>query len=914
MADRYKTGNLLLRRPNVSGKDVPNHPLMGSYTALPHYLSLTNVPYLSSQFALNSTHELFFSTYRPTAQGRKRPENDANKTFQHYSSLPYNYYSYRNCMSDLEQIMETSEQYEHLKTMRFYDYLNRMSILNSRPIYGRDLRKAVKVQLLLSNLYQKAVKYGKGDVPSAILNCAATQRVPSECTCQDLDNNTVPEGCFVVLECANKKASERKKIKKPQSFLFDPQSYVESNKFFPEMADEEKKLVITIDRDFLAQSAPPAEEQKAAIPLQTEPVANKLPEEHKAVTPEEPRRPIVQPPPPTQPQPQPHQQPFQENAAPEDESMDLGDDHSEVGGYLTRSKMKSMEVRQVPPPVLYNGVTVELIPTRFLESMDHQPEGQQQQMEDSEDPNKDGSIREEEERKEDVGKFLSYRYTDAIKDMIKQPNQRQKELHTMLRQFKVIQPKTLCVGVKLWPASYSTIYKNEESFFTVAYRRLMSAHFVQRALRIANFLSFPDRKLIQYDSGKLQKMSLLLKRLKAQNSKVLIFTQMSKMLDIIESFLNLHGYTYVRLDGSIKVEIRQAIVDRFNNDPRIFCFISSTRCGGIGINLTAADAVIFYDSDWNPAMDKQAQDRCHRIGQTKTVHIYRLITLNTVEENIFKKSLQKREIGGLIMEDGQFDTEFFQKINFKDVLEEEHLVKRKDNIFQKEHITVDESAAKESGPVQEQGKEFMKKLEDALLVIEDKEDVEAAQKAKKEIVDEFEFSEHEDGPQPANGTAAQPSAVAPEQKQVQTHVQVQAPVQPTPPPKKEEELKKNELVDWENNEALLRVTKKSLEFYQRLHPFDEFYTIRSVKDKRSVAEEEDAEMAEEKDKEKPAAGEEEEKAEESDGSSYSIISDTECDDLPESVKIDARRAYEETRKVVLAEAQAPATPTNTLYP
>lgn len=109
------------------------------------------------------------------------------------------------------------------------------------------------------------------------------------------------------------------------------------------------------------------------------------------------------------------------------------------------------------------------------------------------------------------------------------------------------------------------------------------------------------------------------------------------------------------------------MVDRFNLDPKIFCFISSTRCGGIGINLTGADCVIFYDTDWNPAMDKQAQDRSHRIGQTKTVHIYRLISINTIEENIFKKSLQKRELGGLIIE-GNFNTEMFHKISMKDLM------------------------------------------------------------------------------------------------------------------------------------------------------------------------------------------------------------------------------------------------------
>ena len=82
---------------------------------------------------------------------------------------------------------------------------------------------------------------------------------------------------------------------------------------------------------------------------------------------------------------------------------------------------------------------------------------------------------------------------------------------------------------------------------------------------------------------------------------------MTKVLDLLEEFLNIHGYTYVRLDGSTKIEERQRVIDIFNNDKRVFVFMASTRSGGIGINLTAADAVIFYDSDWNPAMDRQAQ-------------------------------------------------------------------------------------------------------------------------------------------------------------------------------------------------------------------------------------------------------------------------------------------------------------------
>src|SRR5262249_38139601 len=140
---------------------------------------------------------------------------------------------------------------------------------------------------------------------------------------------------------------------------------------------------------------------------------------------------------------------------------------------------------------------------------------------------------------------------------------------------------------------------------------------------IGGHFYFPDKRLLQFDCGKLQALAMLLRELKTGGHRCLIFTQMTRMLDILEEFLNLHGYTYSRLDGTTKPEQRQLLMERFNNSPKIFAFILSTRSGGIGVNLTGADTVIFYDSDWNPAMDAQAQDRCHRIGQTRPVHIYR---------------------------------------------------------------------------------------------------------------------------------------------------------------------------------------------------------------------------------------------------------------------------------------------------
>ena len=142
-------------------------------------------------------------------------------------------------------------------------------------------------------------------------------------------------------------------------------------------------------------------------------------------------------------------------------------------------------------------------------------------------------------------------------------------------------------------------------------------------IRQTRFLQFPERRLIQYDCGKLQILDKLLSALKRDKHRCLIFTQMTKMLDILEAFLNSRSHAYLRLDGTTPILQRQILMERFNSDTKIFLFILSTRAGGIGVNLTGADTVIFYDSDWNPTMDAQAQDRCHRIGQAKDVHIYR---------------------------------------------------------------------------------------------------------------------------------------------------------------------------------------------------------------------------------------------------------------------------------------------------
>lgn len=168
-----------------------------------------------------------------------------------------------------------------------------------------------------------------------------------------------------------------------------------------------------------------------------------------------------------------------------------------------------------------------------------------------------------------------------------------------------------------------------------------------------------------YDSGKMDLLYNLMIRLRKEKRKVLIFTQMTKMLNFLERFLAAKGFSYVRLDGSVPAEKRQIIVQTFNKSPKIMVFISSTRVGGIGINLTAADTVIFYDNDWNPAIDKQAQDRCHRIGQCRDVTVYRMVTRHTIEENILMTSDLKAKMDDLVLNKGQFNLlKLFQSRGF----------------------------------------------------------------------------------------------------------------------------------------------------------------------------------------------------------------------------------------------------------
>ena len=135
---------------------------------------------------------------------------------------------------------------------------------------------------------------------------------------------------------------------------------------------------------------------------------------------------------------------------------------------------------------------------------------------------------------------------------------------------------------------------------------------------------------------------------------MLIFSQMTRMLDILEDYMVYSGYKYTRIDGSHDSEQRDRNMEAFNapNSP-LFAFLLSTRAGGLGINLQTADTVIIFDSDWNPQVDLQAQDRAHRIGQKKTVRVFRFVTDNSVDVKIIERADRKLFLDAAVIQQGR---------------------------------------------------------------------------------------------------------------------------------------------------------------------------------------------------------------------------------------------------------------------
>jgi helicase SWR1 len=313
----------------------------------------------------------------------------------------------------------------------------------------------------------------------------------------------------------------------------------------------------------------------------------------------------------------------------------------------------------------------------------------------------------------------------VLDEMVFTLPRRSRELHPFVQKFACVTPPVIARDLTpftLTPRGVAAIQNTTQT--------TEPDPFHEARMRLS--IQFPDKRLLQYDCGKLQTLDKLLRKLQAGGHRALIFTQMTKVLDILEQFLNIHGHKYLRLDGNTKVEQRQILTDRFNNDNRILAFILSTRSGGLGINLTGADTVIFYDLDWNPAMDKQCQDRCHRIGQTRDVHIYRLVSEHTIEANILRKANQKRMLDDVVIQEGEFTTDYFNKRSVQDVLGDESTLMDGD------------AAANAAMDRVLGGPNNDRDVSRVLAQAEDKEDVAAARVAEREIVqtDAADFDEN----------------------------------------------------------------------------------------------------------------------------------------------------------------------------
>lgn len=185
--------------------------------------------------------------------------------------------------------------------------------------------------------------------------------------------------------------------------------------------------------------------------------------------------------------------------------------------------------------------------------------------------------------------------------------------------------------------------------------------------RLRQICCHPSLFLENYngDSGKLEQLQELVEELIEGEHKVLIFSQFTSLLEIVKNMLNKMKIKYMYLDGSTEVEKRQQLVNDFNNgDTNIF--LLSLKAGGTGLNLTSADTVIHLDPWWNPAVEEQASDRAHRIGQKNVVQVFKLITKDTIEEKIYELQLKKKELIDSVIQEGEV---FINTLSEREILD-----------------------------------------------------------------------------------------------------------------------------------------------------------------------------------------------------------------------------------------------------
>ncbi|KAM9743655.1 E1A-binding protein p400 isoform 2-T2 [Menidia menidia] len=209
--------------------------------------------------------------------------------------------------------------------------------------------------------------------------------------------------------------------------------------------------------------------------------------------------------------------------------------------------------------------------------------------------------------------------------------------NSLIKRLTCVVPPAVAPPPHLYTANPSVPYRLEQKCFQQRLQEASSPHSADiHFLTSRHLFSYPDLQLMQMDSGKLEALAILLQKLRSESRRVLIFTQMLKMLDILEAFLDYRQLTYVRIDESLAFDERQENMRRFNRNRQVFCSILTNRCCSALGTMVDADTIIFYDTDLNPSMDARTQEWCEKIGRSKDIHIYRLESGNSIEEKLLK--------------------------------------------------------------------------------------------------------------------------------------------------------------------------------------------------------------------------------------------------------------------------------------
>ncbi|XP_072271812.1 E1A-binding protein p400-like isoform X2 [Pyxicephalus adspersus] len=228
-------------------------------------------------------------------------------------------------------------------------------------------------------------------------------------------------------------------------------------------------------------------------------------------------------------------------------------------------------------------------------------------------------------------------FSDPLRRLILSPKQQKEMLEPMARSTLCVVPAVVAPPQQLMVPYLPPLYSHRMNSLRYCLKKQTAPYIQELCERTTpHCVQSPDPRLIQCDSGKLEALSILLRKLRSEGRRVLIFSQMLIMLDILEIFLDIHYFSFIRIDECATYEQCHDLMRSFNQERRIFCILMSTQSRTLGVPYVEADTAIFYDSDLNPVMDSRAQAWCDRIGRDRDIHIYRLVSGNSVEEKLLK--------------------------------------------------------------------------------------------------------------------------------------------------------------------------------------------------------------------------------------------------------------------------------------